>query len=127
MKERLRRDGQVQARPKSAPGRTRKEDTMSEEPDPTDFEAVISHYNIGSLDRQQEIWDRAMPKEMADHMFAAFAHNVGLGPHPASTLALSLILKKHSLSWKKKIRTILNRRNQKDRSGDIRLFWKFKT
>jgi hypothetical protein len=45
MKERLHRDGQVQARPKSAPGRTRKEDTMSEELDPTDFEAVISLYN----------------------------------------------------------------------------------
>ena len=42
---------------------------MSKELDPTDFEAVISHYNIDSLDRQQEIWDRAMPKEMADHMF----------------------------------------------------------
>jgi hypothetical protein len=38
--------------------------------------------NIDSLDRQQEIWDRAMPKEMADHMLAAFAHNAGLGPHP---------------------------------------------
>ena len=55
---------------------------MSQELDPTDFEAVISHYNIGSLDRQQEIWDRAMPKEMTDHMFATFVHNAGLGPHP---------------------------------------------
>lgn len=55
---------------------------MSKELDPTDFEAVISHYNIGSLDRQQEIWDRAMPKEMTDHMFATFVHNAGLGPHP---------------------------------------------
>ena len=54
---------------------------MSKELDPTDFEAVISHYNIDSLDRQQEIWDRAIPKEMADHMFATFVHNAGLGPH----------------------------------------------
>ena len=55
---------------------------MSQELDSTDFEAVISHYNIGSLDRQQEIWDRAMPKAMTDQMFATFVHNAGLGPHP---------------------------------------------
>jgi hypothetical protein len=44
---------------------------MGEELDSTDFDAVISYYNIGSLDRQQEIWDRAMLKEMRDHWFAA--------------------------------------------------------
>jgi hypothetical protein len=31
---------------------------------------------------KQEIWDRAMPKEMTDHMFTTFVHNAGLGPHP---------------------------------------------
>jgi hypothetical protein len=43
---------------------------------------VIGYYNIGSLDRQQEIWDRAMPMELRMHMFAAFAHKAGLGPDP---------------------------------------------
>ena len=55
---------------------------MSTELDPTDFDAVIGYYNIGSLDRQQEIWDRAIPTELIMHMAAAFAHKAGLGPHP---------------------------------------------
>ena len=41
--------------------------TMSNDLDPTDFDAVIGYYNIGSLDRQQEIWDRAItPEHFAD-------------------------------------------------------------
>jgi hypothetical protein len=55
-------------------------DEDSEELDSSDFDAVVGYYNIGSLDRQQEIWDRAMPKELTDHMFAAFAHKAGSGP-----------------------------------------------
>jgi hypothetical protein len=40
---------------------------MSNDLDPTDFDAVIGYYNIGSLDRQQEIWDRAItPEHFAD-------------------------------------------------------------
>ena len=54
----------------------------SDELDSSDFDAVVGYYNIGSLDRQQEIWDRAMPKELTDHMFAAFAHKAGSGLDP---------------------------------------------
>jgi hypothetical protein len=36
---------------------------MNNELDPTDFDAVIGYYNIGCLDRQQEIWDRAITPE----------------------------------------------------------------
>jgi hypothetical protein len=59
-----------------------KENKMSDELDSADFHAVIGYYNIGSLDRQQEIWDRAMPKELTNHTFAAFAHKAGLGADP---------------------------------------------
>ena len=41
---------------------------MSNDLDPTDFDAVIGYHNIGSLDRQQEIWDRAITPEHFAHM-----------------------------------------------------------
>ena len=85
-------------------------DEDSEELDSSDFDAVVGYYNIGSLDRQQEIWDRAMPKELTDHMFAAFAHKAGSGPDSGSTPDLSPTSKKHCSSVKMKIRTFPTRR-----------------
>jgi hypothetical protein len=40
---------------------------MSNDLDPTDFDAVIGYYNIGNLDLQQEIWDRAITPERFAH------------------------------------------------------------
>jgi hypothetical protein len=55
---------------------------MSNELDPTDFDAVIGYYNIGSLDRQQEIWDRAITPEHFAHMARVAAFKAGRGPDP---------------------------------------------
>jgi hypothetical protein len=55
---------------------------MSNELDPTDFDAVIGYYNIGSLDRQQEIWDRAITPERFAHMARVAAFKAGRGPDP---------------------------------------------
>jgi hypothetical protein len=62
--------------------RTERKIKTSDELDSADFHAVIGYYNIGSLDRQQEVLDRAMPTELTNHMFAAFAHKAGLGADP---------------------------------------------
>jgi hypothetical protein len=55
---------------------------MSNELDPTDFDAVIGYYNIGSLDRQQEIWDRAITLEHFAHMARVAAFKAGRCPDP---------------------------------------------
>jgi hypothetical protein len=55
---------------------------MSNDLDPTDFDAVIGYYNIGSLDRQQEIWDRAITPEHFAHMARVAAFKAGRGPDP---------------------------------------------
>ena len=55
---------------------------MSNELDPTDFDAVIGYYNIGSLDRQQEIWDRTITPEHFAHMARVAAFKAGRGPDP---------------------------------------------
>ena len=52
---------------------------MSNELDPTDFDAVIGYYNIGGLDRQQEIWDRAITPEHFAHMARVAAFKAGTG------------------------------------------------
>jgi hypothetical protein len=93
---------------------------MSDELDSADFHAVIGYYNIGSLDRQQEIWDR-----LTNHMFAAFSHKAGLGEIQASTPDLSPTSKKHCSSLKKKIHTIPTRRMTMLSDSELlrRRFW----
>jgi hypothetical protein len=55
---------------------------MSNHLDPTDFDEVIGYYNIGSLNRQQEIWDRAITPEVFAHMVRVVAFKAGRGPDP---------------------------------------------
>jgi hypothetical protein len=55
---------------------------MSNDLDPTDFDAVIGYYNIGSLDRQQEIWDRAMTPEHFAYTARVAAFKAGRAPDP---------------------------------------------
>src|SRR5262245_1181822 len=43
---------------------------MNNHLDPKDFDAVIGFYNIGSLDRRQEIWNDAISPEAFTHIFA---------------------------------------------------------
>lgn len=50
--------------------------------DAADFDAVIGFYNIGSLDRRQEIWTTAIGPEAFTHIFAVAINKGNRGPDP---------------------------------------------
>ena len=84
---------------------------MSNHLDPTDFDAVIGYYNIGSLDRQQEIWDRAITPEHFEHM-ARWPHSRLVEARIRDPgKARQSTLKGRYSSSKKKIRMMKRRRN----------------
>jgi hypothetical protein len=51
---------------------------MSKQLTPTDFDAVIGLYNVESLDRRQEIWNRTIPRPGTSRPISAECGLAGL-------------------------------------------------
>jgi hypothetical protein len=74
---------------------------MNNHLDSRDFDAVIGYYNIGSLDRRQAIWDRAITPEHFAHMARMAAFNAGLGPNSGPHRGLPVDFEKALLELEK--------------------------